>query len=128
MTASRSIPVIFTMNRCHEWACAYGTGSGRSIPGTPESPARYRRASSARRAFSAGELAHLHDADRGVEVGQVVLVPRLPDVVVRGAPLSVPLPRVPLDPVEPEQPKARGEGVVVQVTIPPSAVVMFLIG
>ncbi len=56
MKASRSIPVTFTMNRCHEWECAYGTACGRSIPGTPESPAKYRRASSARRAFSPATL------------------------------------------------------------------------
>ncbi len=65
------------------------------------------------------DLAHLDHPDRGMEIGQVVLVPRLPDVVVRGASLSVPLPGVPLDPVEPEQPKARGEGVVVTGDHPP---------
>jgi hypothetical protein len=65
------------------------------------------------------DLAHLDHADRGLEIGQVVLVPRLPDVVVRSAPLPVPLPRVPLDPVEPEPPKARGEGVVVAGDHPP---------
>jgi hypothetical protein len=65
------------------------------------------------------DLAHLDHPDRGVEIGQVVLVPRLPDVVVRGAPLSVPPPCVPLDPVESKQPKARGEGVVVTGDHPP---------
>jgi hypothetical protein len=57
-----------------------------------------------------GDFAHLDHPDRRVEVGQVVLVPRFPDVVVRGTPLPIPLPGVPLDPVEPEQPKSRGEG------------------